>query len=78
MNQKQHRISIETPEHFELQFELAGMGTRFLAYLVDRLIQLGIFLGVVITVLVASGAVAGLLHPLDLSSHIGKRWGSGP
>jgi uncharacterized RDD family membrane protein YckC len=45
---KNQTISIETPEHFELQFQLAGIGTRFLAYLVDRLLQVGLslFIGI--------------------------------
>jgi uncharacterized RDD family membrane protein YckC len=32
-------ITILTPEHVELRFELAGLGTRFLAQLLDFLIQ---------------------------------------
>ncbi|MFC1833852.1 RDD family protein [Thermodesulfobacteriota bacterium] len=41
-------IIIETPEHIELQFQLAGIGKRSLAYAVDRLIQLGAILGVIV------------------------------
>ena len=33
------RIAIDTPDHFALGFELAGIGTRFLAYLLDKTIQ---------------------------------------
>ncbi|HMK37519.1 MAG TPA: RDD family protein [Desulfomonilaceae bacterium] len=43
-------VTIETPEHFELHFRLAGIGVRFLAFLVDRLIQAGIILGLAIIV----------------------------
>jgi uncharacterized RDD family membrane protein YckC len=35
-------VTIETPEHIELQFKVAGIGTRFVAYLIDRLIQAGL------------------------------------
>jgi uncharacterized RDD family membrane protein YckC len=43
-------VTIETPEHFELEFRLAGIGTRFLAFLVDRLIQFGVILLLVMIV----------------------------
>jgi uncharacterized RDD family membrane protein YckC len=42
-------VSVETPEQLELQLELAGIGSRFLAYLVDLLWQ-----GVLILAVVAS------------------------
>ena len=51
---RDERMAVRTPEHVELQFLLAGAGNRFLAVLVDLLIQglvaLGIFvaLGVVL------------------------------
>ncbi|MEW6349666.1 MAG: RDD family protein [Thermodesulfobacteriota bacterium] len=57
MNKNQQTISIETPEHFELQFQLAGIGTRFLAYLVDRLVQIGIFVSVLFLVFVVWSAL---------------------
>lgn len=43
-------VTIETPEHFELQFQLAGIGVRFLAYLVDRVIQAGVIFGLIVVV----------------------------
>ena len=43
-------ISIETPEHIEFTFELAGLGTRFLAVLIDHLLQ-----GLVLSVLAIAG-----------------------
>jgi len=33
-------VLIETPEHIELRFELAGLGTRFVAVLIDHLLQI--------------------------------------
>lgn len=41
MKQNRQTVKIETPEHIELQFTLAGIGTRFLAWLVDKTVQLG-------------------------------------
>ncbi len=43
--------TIETPEQMAPQFHLAGIGTRFIAYLIDRLIQMGMFLGLMIIAL---------------------------
>jgi hypothetical protein len=33
------RISIVTPDHIELDFELAGLGSRFLALIIDALLM---------------------------------------
>ncbi len=38
------QVIIETPEHFELTFTLAGVGSRFSAYLIDKSIQFGLIL----------------------------------
>jgi uncharacterized membrane protein SpoIIM required for sporulation/uncharacterized RDD family membrane protein YckC len=48
------RVSIVTPDHIELDFELAGLGSRFLALLVDALL---IF--IIIIVLIIAAAVVG-------------------
>jgi uncharacterized RDD family membrane protein YckC len=39
-------LVIETPEHFEIKLELAGIGSRSFAYIIDRLIQFGAVLAV--------------------------------
>jgi uncharacterized RDD family membrane protein YckC len=63
------KLTIDTPEQVHLEFELAGIGSRFMALLVDSLIQglmylvLGITAGVLMASLFASartwvGAVA--------------------
>lgn len=49
------RISIVTPDHIELDFELAGLGSRFLALLLDALL-----IGVLIVVLVIAAIFLGL------------------
>ncbi len=33
------RVIIETPEHVQFSYELAGLGSRFLALVLDTLIQ---------------------------------------
>ena len=45
-------ITIETPEHLELELQLAGIGARFIAFLIDRLIQIGAILGIMFFVTV--------------------------
>ncbi len=50
MKQNRQTVKIETPEHIELQFTLAGIGTRFLAWLVDKMVQLGGILALVLLV----------------------------
>jgi uncharacterized RDD family membrane protein YckC len=48
-------LRFETPENVEVQYNLAGLGSRFLAWFVDQLC-----VGVVIVVLVISLAIAGV------------------
>lgn len=55
VKQNTHTVTIETPEHVELQFLLAGIGTRFLAYLVDRTIQLGLIAWMIVAGLAVFG-----------------------
>jgi uncharacterized RDD family membrane protein YckC len=61
------RMAIRTPEHVELRFLLAGPGSRFLALLVDLIIQWLLFLGVML-------ALAGFLWVTNwsLGEVIGK------
>lgn len=63
MKQNTQTVTIETPEHVELQFQLAGIGTRFLAYLVDRTIQMGLIAWMFVAVLVVLG-IFGTVEPL--------------
>ena len=61
------QLSIETPEQIELEFPLAGVGSRFLALAIDMLLQTTIALGVL-------GAVAGAWGLLDLTGVRGGSW----
>src|SRR5688500_3317392 len=47
------RISIRTPEHVELDFEIAGLGSRLLAQIIDWLLILVINLGLLVLILAA-------------------------
>jgi uncharacterized RDD family membrane protein YckC len=71
VRKKDQTVTIETPEHFELQFELAGIGTRFLAFLVDRLIQSGLVLALITIVLMALYVMSRLGYTIDVP----KSWG---
>lgn len=48
MKKNVRTVTIETPEHLELQFQLAGIGVRFIAFLIDKFIQWGAILGIIL------------------------------
>jgi uncharacterized RDD family membrane protein YckC len=70
VKKKQGTVTIETPEHFELQFELAGIGTRFLAFLIDRTIQLGLIVALVVIVALLVSLLWKGRPSTDLFSHL--------
>ncbi len=51
------QLSIETPEGVALQFPVAGIGSRFVALLLDHLIQFGVALGAGLILLMVSAAM---------------------
>jgi uncharacterized RDD family membrane protein YckC len=52
MKENTQTVTTETSDHMRPQLHLAGIGTRFIAYLIDKLIQMGMLLGLtIITVL---------------------------
>ena len=53
MKKDSEMIVVETPEHFELEFKLAGIGTRSLAFIIDRCIQWGLVLILVFSSMIA-------------------------
>ncbi len=55
--QYEDTVTIATPEGIELEFTLAGLGSRFIAQLIDLLLRLAVF-GVLVGILVAIGAGA--------------------
>jgi uncharacterized RDD family membrane protein YckC len=53
------QLNIDTPEQVELQYNIAGVGSRFVAALLDYLIQVSCYLlEILLFVLIASGAAA--------------------
>ncbi len=53
------KLTIETPEQTVLEFEVAGVGSRFLALAFDTLLQILIGIGLLIIFLIAGVAVPG-------------------
>jgi uncharacterized RDD family membrane protein YckC len=63
-----HRIEISTPERVTVAYELAGVGSRMLAQVIDGLIVSGILFGLLIAAGAAAGAASG---PVVLAIAIG-------
>jgi uncharacterized RDD family membrane protein YckC len=60
-------VHIETPEQIEVSLEVAGIGSRFVAQVVDWLIKWSILLVVVVVALVAAGLLGVALSDNTLS-----------
>ena len=58
------QLSIDTPENVIFNFEIAGIGTRFLALLIDSIIQGLVVLVFVLAGTFARGAIEGVLAGL--------------
>jgi uncharacterized RDD family membrane protein YckC len=52
------RVEISTPDHVSLEFELAGAGSRFAAYLIDLIFNLVLMLAVVLVAFLTGGWIA--------------------
>lgn len=61
------QLAIRTPEHIELQYTLAGLGSRFFALLLDSFIQWGLIFIIFILFLLVMGLLNRLLgyNPLQ-------------
>jgi len=62
------RITIATPEGVDLDITLAGIGSRFAAAMIDTLIKLAIFLGLVAGLGAVGAVTAGRFGPADAPS----------
>ena len=51
----EERVQISTPDHVSLEFELAGAGSRFSAYLIDFLLNVLLIIAVVLAALFTGG-----------------------
>jgi len=56
------KLTIDTPEQLSLEFPLAGVGSRFLAMLMDSLIQLVVGLSLFIVLLLVGFGLTGFLR----------------
>jgi uncharacterized RDD family membrane protein YckC len=76
VQKKPQSVRIETPDHFELEFHIAGIGSRFLAYFTDKLVQVGmiltllLFLGIFMLVSSELGTGWNILQ--DLKRHLNQ------
>src|SRR5467141_3307131 len=53
------KLTIETPEQTALEFEIAGIGSRFLALALDTLIQILLGIGLLVIMVIAGVALPG-------------------
>jgi uncharacterized RDD family membrane protein YckC len=58
------KISIPTPDHVTLEFELAGLGSRFCAYLIDGLVIMLLIVLIVVVMVLLGMAQASLFREL--------------
>ncbi len=65
------RVQFETPENIQVSYRTAGLGTRFLAWLVDEIIII-LLLGVILILLIIVGTVGSMFDA------IGKRLSARP
>jgi len=63
------RVSIVTPDHIELDFELAGIGSRLLALILDQLL-----VGLLLVALVIMGLVTGIGGSVAKGSQWAGAW----
>jgi uncharacterized RDD family membrane protein YckC len=52
------KLTIDTPEQISLEFEIAGLGSRFMALFVDLMIQFLAIIGILIVLMVAGVSLA--------------------
>ena len=69
----EERVYIQTPDHVSLEFELAGPGSRFAAYLIDLALSVLLIFGVVLFALLTGGWV-GIRTLAGSARGIGAAW----
>ncbi len=57
------RVQFETPENIQVSYRTAGLGTRFLAWLVDEIIII-LLLGVILILLIIVGTVGSMFDAI--------------
>ena len=69
------QLNIETPEQVDLRFPLAGVGSRFLAISIDRLIQLVFYIVVFVVIYAATPADTRMgIGAGDTTLSTGAKW----
>ncbi|HEX8673581.1 MAG TPA: RDD family protein, partial [Longimicrobium sp.] len=76
------QVDVETPEHVAIGYELADLGSRFTALLIDRLIlllaQAGVFLAVYLSWKSAGGSgnlFSGVGLAIAIAAYFVLQWG---
>ncbi|MEO7029482.1 MAG: RDD family protein [Acidobacteriaceae bacterium] len=61
------QLNIETPEQVDLRFPVAGIGSRFVAVLIDHLIQFGVYIlfGIAVAISTSGNPVAKGVQEID-------------
>ncbi len=64
--------TVETPEQVRLHLELAGLGTRSIAYILDTLLRYGILLAIIVAIILILDAMQ--LHWEDIGDRFGAHF----
>jgi uncharacterized RDD family membrane protein YckC len=68
------QLSIETPEQVALRFPIAGIGSRFLAYLTDTAIHVAVAIAVLLAIILISAAVPRAAARTGSLSDTATKW----
>src|SRR3954468_24466685 len=60
------QVDVETPEHVSVGYELADLGSRFTAMLIDGLVLAVIFIGLIALILAGAALGLGAIIPGEL------------
>jgi uncharacterized RDD family membrane protein YckC len=73
MNDLPDQLIVDTPEQVSIRFPLAGIGSRFLAILIDTLLQVAAYVAIVLifVLVVSASPKSGTTGEL---SHTGEKW----
>jgi len=69
----EERVHIATPDHVSLEFELAGPGSRFSAYVIDFIVNVLLVIAIVLTAYL-TGALAALRSLASISAGASASW----
>jgi uncharacterized RDD family membrane protein YckC len=69
----EERVHISTPDHVSLEFELAGPGSRFSAYVIDFICNVLLIVAIVLTAYL-TGALVALRSLANISAGVSDSW----